>query len=94
VNKNNENSINYGGYGLVGTSLVYYLLKKNLLIYNLSSNYSFITIQIIRLIYKLLKKKPNYLIKNISKQESQSKRLSFDKIRKEVKWSPKTEIQE
>jgi hypothetical protein len=34
------------------------------------------------------------LIKNISKQESQSKRLSFDKIRKEMKWLPKIGIEE
>ena len=65
-----------------------------MLIYNLSSNYNSTTIQIVRLIYKLFKKKPNYLIKDISKQESQSKRLSFDKIRKEMKWLPKIGIEE
>ena len=81
-------------YFLIFQKLSNKKLKKNLLIYNLSSNYNSTTIQIVRLIYKLLKKKPNYLIKNISKQESQSKRLSFDKIRKEIKWSPKTGIEE
>ena len=48
----------------------------------------------LRLIFKLFKKKLNYLIKNTLKQESRSKRLSFDKIRKEIKWSPKTGIEE
>ena len=81
-------------YFLIFQKLSNKKLKKNLLIYNLSSNYNSTTIQIVRLIYKLFKKKPNYLIKDISKQESQSKRLSFDKIRKEVKWLPKTGIEE
>jgi hypothetical protein len=46
----------------------------------------------LRLIFKLFKKKLNYLIKNTLKQESRSKRLSFDKIRKEMKWLPKLEL--
>lgn len=66
------------------------LLEKNtyLKIYNIGSNYNLNTIELIKKIYKIMKKKPNYKIKNYSKSEINNQRLNYKKIIKEINWRP------
>ena len=67
-----------------------YLEKKNgdLKIYNIGSKYNLSTIQIIKKIYKIMKIKENFEIKNFSKLEINNQRLNYNKIRKELHWKP------
>ena len=70
---------------------VFLKLKKNknkLLIYNTASKNNLNALQLIKIIYKILNTKKNYVIKNISKIEIHNPRLNFDKIKKEIGWSP------
>lgn len=60
----------------------------NLKIYNIGSKYNLNTLTIINKIYKLMKKKPNFIIKNFSKSEINNQRLNYSKINEELKWEP------
>ena len=62
--------------------------KKNLLIYNTASKYNLNALQLIKRIYKILKVKENYVVKNTSKAEKKNQRLSYNKIKKEIGWKP------
>ncbi len=67
-----------------------YLEKKNgvLKIYNIGSKYNLSTIRIIKKIYKMMKIKENFEIKNFSKLEINNQRLNYNKIRRELNWKP------
>ena len=62
--------------------------KNKLLIYNTGSKYNLNALQLIKKIYKILKVKENYIIKNTSKAEIQNQRLNYNKIKKEIGWKP------
>ena len=64
------------------------LKGKNNNIYNIGSKYNLSTIQIIKKIYKIMKIKENFEIKNFSKLEINNQRLNYNKIRKELNWKP------
>ena len=66
--------------------------NKELLIYNLGSKYNYSTLEFIKIIYKVLKIKPNFEIQNLSKNEIKNQRLNYKKIRNELKWDSKTDI--
>ena len=51
--------------------------KKNLAIYNTSSNYNLTTLQLVKKIYKLMAVKENYIIQNKSKTEIKNLRLNL-----------------
>ncbi len=70
--------------------LFQYLEKKNgdLKIYNIGSKYNLSTIQIIKIIYKIMEIKENFEIKNFSKLEINNQRLNYNKIKKELYWKP------
>ena len=62
-------------------------------VYNVSSNYNYSVINIVKIILRCMNKtnlKP--LIMNNSKQELKFQRLNFLKIKKELKWYPKIDI--
>ena len=62
-------------------------------VYNVSSNYNYSVINIVKIILQCMNKtnlKP--LIMNNSKQELKFQRLNFLKIKKELKWYPKIDI--
>ena len=76
-------------------SRAYYMLyqylsksKSKLKIYNIGSNYNLTTIQIVKKIYKLANKKPNFEVKNYSKSEIKNQRLNYNKIKAELNWMP------
>jgi len=74
---------------------VYLKLKntnKKLLIYNIGSKYNYSTIEFIKIIYKILKAKPNFVIQNLSKKEIKNQRLNYKKIKNELKWESTTSI--
>jgi len=62
--------------------------KNNLLIYNTGSKYNLNALQLVKKICKILNVKENYIVKNISKAEIQNQRLNYNKIKKEINWSP------
>ena len=62
--------------------------KSKLKIYNIGSNYNLTTIQIVKKIYKLANKKPNFEVKNYSKSEIKNQRLNYNKIKAELNWMP------
>jgi dTDP-glucose 4,6-dehydratase len=62
--------------------------SSRLKIYNIGSKYNLNTISIVKKIFFLMKKSPNYIIKNYSKSEIKNQRLNFNKIKKELKWKP------
>ena len=67
--------------------------NKNLLIYNVGSKYNYSVLKIVGLILNLMKKdnlKP--LIKNSSKQELKFQKLNFSKIKKDLGWKQKTDM--
>ena len=67
--------------------------KKNLLIYNVGSKYNLSVLKLVKKIAKLLKIKKNFLkIANNSKKEIKNQRLNYNKIKKELKWRPKTSL--
>lgn len=80
----------------------YVLLMKKLLssksmlrIYNVSSKFNHSVKQIVNMILKNMKSlnlKP--IVKNYSKKEINFQRLNYSKIKKELRWSPKTKIEE
>ncbi len=77
------------------TSLMNKLVKsKNKLkIYNVSSKFNYSVIEVVNFILKEMKcvhLKP--IIMNNSKQEINFQRLDYSKIKKELNWSPKTDI--
>lgn len=66
------------------------LLNKNdfLKIYNIGSKYNLNTLEIIKKIYKIMKKKSNFQIKNYSKSEINNQRLNYSRIKNELNWKP------
>lgn len=66
------------------------LLNKNdfLKIYNIGSKYNLNTLEIIKKIYKIMKKKSNFQIKNYSKSEINNQRLNYTRIKNELNWKP------
>lgn len=72
------------------------LLSKSMLrIYNVSSKFNHSVKQIVNMILKNMKSlnlKP--IVKNYSKKEINFQRLNYSKIKKELRWSPKTKIEE
>lgn len=80
----------------------YVLLMKKLLssksilrIYNVSSKFNHSVTQIINMILKNMKSlnlKP--IVKNYSKKEISFQRLNYSKIEKELRWRPKTKIED
>ena len=68
-------------------------IKKNLLIYNVGSKYNLSVLQLVKKIANILKVKKDYLtIANISKKEIKNQRLNYSKIKKELNWKPKTDL--
>ena len=68
--------------------------KGELKIYNIGSKYNLNTLQIIKIIYRLMKINPNFVIKNFSKSEINNQRLNYNKIKKELKWKPIYKIED
>ena len=70
--------------------LFQYLKKKKnkLKVFNIGSKYNLKTVDIVNKIFKIMKKKKNYLIKNYSKSEINNQRLNYKKITKELNWKP------
>lgn len=69
--------------------------QNQIRIYNVSSKFNYSVIQIVNMILKTmncLHLKP--IILNFSKKELKFQRLNYSKIQKELKWKPKTKIQE
>ena len=66
--------------------------KNNLLVYNIGSKYNLTTIQIVKEIFKILKIKENYIVKNSTKGEIKNQRLNYNKIKKDLKWKPNTSL--
>lgn len=69
--------------------------QNQIRIYNVSSKFNYSVIQIVNMILKTmncLHLKP--IILNCSKKELKFQRLNYSKIQKELKWKPKTKIQE
>ena len=67
--------------------------KNKLKIYNVSSKFNYSVLEIVNMILKKMNKsymKP--IILNNSKQELNFQRLNFSKIKRELKWQPKTDI--
>jgi len=67
--------------------------KNKLKIYNVSSKFNYSVLEIVNMILKKMNKsymKP--IILNNSKQELNFQRLNFSKIKRELKWLPKTDI--
>jgi len=68
--------------------------KNKLNIYNVSSKFNYSVLQIVNMILKKmnnLKLKP--IVLNNSKQELNFQRLNYSKIKRELKWKPKTDIE-
>ena len=64
-------------------------------IYNVSSKFNYSVLQVVNIILKKMNKasiKPK--IRNNSKQEINFQRLNFNKIKRELKWLPKVDINE
>tara|TARA_Y100000741_G_C18175751_1_gene527195 strand:+ start:21 stop:971 length:951 start_codon:yes stop_codon:yes gene_type:complete len=71
--------------------MLYQFLSKSsskLKIYNIGSKYNFTTLQIVKKIYNLMNKKPNFIVKNYSKSEIKNQRLNYNKIKVELNWKP------
>jgi len=69
------------------------LNSNNLLkIYNIGTKDNFNTIELLEKINKLLKKPILFEINDSSKKETAYKKLNYDKITKELKWMPRTDI--
>ena len=68
--------------------------KDKLKIYNVSSKFNYSVLEIVNMILKKMnntKLKPKVL--NNSKQELNFQRLNYSKIRRELKWNPKIDIE-
>ena len=68
--------------------------KDKLKIYNVSSKFNYSVLEIVNMILKKMKNvnlKPKVL--NNSKQELNFQRLNYSKIRRELKWSPKIDME-
>lgn len=69
------------------------LNSNNLLkIYNIGTHDNFNTIELLKKLNKLLKNPILYEIKDSSKKETAYKKLNYDKIKKELGWTPKINI--
>ena len=68
--------------------------SSRLKIYNIGSKYNLNTISIVKKIFFLMNKSPNYIVKNYSKSEIKNQRLNFNKIKKELKWKPIFSLEE
>ncbi|MDC0043517.1 GDP-mannose 4,6-dehydratase [Candidatus Pelagibacter sp.] len=69
--------------------------KEKLKIYNVSSKFNYSVLQVVNMILKRMNKasiKPK--IRNNSKQEINFQRLNFNKIKRDLKWLPKVDINE
>ena len=67
--------------------------KKKLLIYNVGSKDNLSVLQIVNKIRSILKVKESSIkIANNSKKEIKNQRLNYSKIKKELKWKPKTTL--
>ena len=67
--------------------------KKKLLIYNVGSKDNLSVLQIVNKIRSILKVKESSIkIANNSKKEIKNQRLNYSKIKKDLKWKPKTTL--
>lgn len=67
--------------------------KKNLLIYNVGSKDNLSVLQIVNKIRSILDVKESFIkIANNSKKEIKNQRLNYSKIKKDLKWEPKTTL--
>jgi len=68
--------------------------KDKLKIYNVSSKFNYSVLQIVNMVLKKMKNsKLKPLVLNNSKQELNFQRLNYSKIKRELKWKPKTDIE-
>ena len=59
----------------------------------MGSKYNLSVLQLVKKIANILKVKKDYLtIANISKKEIKNQRLNYSKIKKELNWKPKTDL--
>ncbi len=67
--------------------------QKKLLVYNVGSKYNLSVLQLVKKIATLLNIKKNYLkIANTSTKEIKNQRLNYVKIKKELNWKPKVNL--
>ena len=67
---------------------------KKLFIYNIGSKHNLTALIMLDKIQKLMKKKINPVIKNISKVEIKEQKLNYQKAFKELKWKPRANLEE
>ena len=68
--------------------------KKRLFIYNLGSRFNFNSLEVVNLIYKIMKIKLKPVILNNSSMEIVAQKIDFSKAEKELKWMPSTSFEE
>ena len=68
--------------------------KKKLFIYNLGSRFNFNSLEVVNLIYKIMKIKLKPVIINNSSMEIVAQKIDFSKAEKELKWMPSTSFKE
>lgn len=68
--------------------------KKRLLIYNVGSKYNLSVLNLVKKIARIMKiNRDFFTIANNSKKEIKNQRLNYNKIQKELRWSPKTTLE-
>lgn len=69
--------------------------RKKLLVYNVGSKYNLSVLQLVKKIASLMNKNKGFLkIANTSKKEIKNQRLNYNKIKRELKWKPKTNLEQ
>ena len=68
--------------------------KDHLKIYNVSSKFNYSVLQVVNMILKKMNSvKLKSIVLNNSKQELNFQRLNYSKIKRDLRWKPKTDIQ-
>lgn len=68
--------------------------KRKLFIYNLGSKFNLNSLEVVNLIYKIMKINLKPVILNNSSIEIFAQKIDFSKARKELKWTPNTSFRE
>jgi dTDP-D-glucose 4,6-dehydratase len=69
--------------------------KQNLQIYNVGSKYNLSVLDLVKMILNIINnKKTKIIVKNYSKNEIKFQKLNYNKIKKELKWKQKINMNE